>query len=252
MKRAVASKKVLARAAVWLIVLLVLLSASATAAAGGIHVVQRGENLSRISARYGVSINSLMQVNSIRDPNRIFIGQRLTIPSSSSSSGGTVRVATASSASVSSGCPVHRVAFGDTLSAIAARYGTTVAGIQRANSLRGTIIWPAMRLKIPCASSAVRVLPCSLTNGRYLIRPGDTLLQIALRCNTTVAALRAANGLSSDLIRAGAWLTMPGSQAVSPGPAPSSPSPPAQPAAVPTRVNVRPAELPSTAPVPGK
>jgi LysM repeat protein len=44
------------------------------------HVVQRGENLFRISLRYGTTINVLMALNGIVNPNRIFVGQVLRLP----------------------------------------------------------------------------------------------------------------------------------------------------------------------------
>ncbi|MBW3578188.1 MAG: M23 family metallopeptidase [Actinobacteria bacterium] len=44
------------------------------------HVVQRGESLSVIAARYGVTVADLAGVNGISDPNRILAGTRLTIP----------------------------------------------------------------------------------------------------------------------------------------------------------------------------
>lgn len=43
----------------------------------------------------------------------------------------------------------------------------------------------------------------------YTIKAGDNLGAIARRNNTTVAKLKAANGLSSDLIRAGKTLKIP-------------------------------------------
>jgi peptidoglycan-N-acetylglucosamine deacetylase len=51
-----------------------------TAAPARLHTVQAGENLYRISLRYGVSMRALIQANGIADANRIFVGQRLTIP----------------------------------------------------------------------------------------------------------------------------------------------------------------------------
>lgn len=44
------------------------------------HVVQPGENLFRISLRYGTTINVLMALNGIVNPNRIFAGQVLRLP----------------------------------------------------------------------------------------------------------------------------------------------------------------------------
>lgn len=51
-----------------------------------IHVVARGEYLSRIAQRYGVSWTTLAEVNGITDPNRIYAGLRLRIPNASATS----------------------------------------------------------------------------------------------------------------------------------------------------------------------
>ncbi len=45
-----------------------------------LYTVQPGDNLYRISLRFGVSMRALIQANGIADANRIFVGQRLTIP----------------------------------------------------------------------------------------------------------------------------------------------------------------------------
>jgi LysM repeat protein len=47
-----------------------------------IHVVRRGETLTIIAARYGVSVWRLASINGIRNINRIYVGQRLKIPGS--------------------------------------------------------------------------------------------------------------------------------------------------------------------------
>jgi LysM repeat protein len=44
------------------------------------YTVQPGDNLYRISLRFGVTMRALVQANGIVDANRIFVGQRLTIP----------------------------------------------------------------------------------------------------------------------------------------------------------------------------
>jgi LysM repeat protein len=44
------------------------------------YVVKSGDRLSVIAGRYGVSMTKLMSANNIKDQNRIFIGQKLTIP----------------------------------------------------------------------------------------------------------------------------------------------------------------------------
>ncbi len=45
-----------------------------------IHVVQPGENLFRLSVRFGVSVSELMEMNRITDVNLIFIGMPLRVP----------------------------------------------------------------------------------------------------------------------------------------------------------------------------
>ena len=67
--------------------------------------VQSGETLSDIAARYGVSMNSLMRLNGIRNSDHVEAGQTLRLPGS-----------------VSAGKGRHNVQSGDTLSGIAAQY----------------------------------------------------------------------------------------------------------------------------------
>ncbi len=46
-----------------------------------IHVVRRGETLSKIARRYGVAVSTIMAANNLRSPDRIYVGQRLRVPS---------------------------------------------------------------------------------------------------------------------------------------------------------------------------
>ena len=55
-------------------------AASASAAPQAGHVVQQGETLSKIAAQYGVTVEALMALNSITDPNLIQVGENLAIP----------------------------------------------------------------------------------------------------------------------------------------------------------------------------
>ncbi len=53
--------------------------ATVALAADPVVVVQEGDNLTRLSKRHGVSIATLVDLNNLTDPNRIFAGQRLRI-----------------------------------------------------------------------------------------------------------------------------------------------------------------------------
>ena len=45
----------------------------------GVHVVRAGDTLSQIAKNHGTSMRSLMQINNIKNPNQIYIGQRIRI-----------------------------------------------------------------------------------------------------------------------------------------------------------------------------
>jgi LysM repeat protein len=110
-----------------------LLGMAGTAFADSRYVVQRGDNLFRIALRFHTSVVALANANHIANPNRIFVGQVLTIP------GPTPAVHL-----------VHyRVRRGDTLSGIAFSFGTTVAAIQAANKLFTTLIFTGQTLLVP-------------------------------------------------------------------------------------------------------
>ncbi|MFC1657551.1 LysM peptidoglycan-binding domain-containing protein, partial [Candidatus Moduliflexota bacterium] len=47
---------------------------------GGEHVVQKGETLSLIAKRYGVTVNAIMAANGLANANIIRVGQALVIP----------------------------------------------------------------------------------------------------------------------------------------------------------------------------
>jgi N-acetylmuramoyl-L-alanine amidase len=61
--------------AIRLVILLVLLGS-----ASGAHTVRKGDTLYSIAQANGVSVEKLMQVNGIRNANRLQVGKRLTIP----------------------------------------------------------------------------------------------------------------------------------------------------------------------------
>jgi len=75
-----------------LLVVVALLLPQAAYAGGKKYKVKRGDTLSSIARRHNTSVKALVKANGIRNPNRIYVGQRLEIPgksggSSKSSSG---------------------------------------------------------------------------------------------------------------------------------------------------------------------
>ena len=94
--------------------------------------------------------------------------------------------------------PVHIVQAGDTLSAIAARYGVTVADLVSANQLANPDqLAIGQRLLIPGALTRPNVVRPDLSPLlRYVVEPGDTLAGIAHRWQLDTETLRRANSLS--------------------------------------------------------
>lgn len=98
----------------------------------GTHVVQQGETLAIIAARYGRTVAALVAANNLASADRIFAGQRLIIPSAPAAP------------------RYYTVAQGDTLFSIALRYGTTVAAIVAANNIANpNYVSAGTRLLIP-------------------------------------------------------------------------------------------------------
>ncbi len=98
-----------------------------------VHVVVPGENLFRISLRYGVSMAAIAQRNNIANINLIYVGQSLIIPA-----GGTTPPPAATptpGGQPSGGTTTYTVVRGDTLARIAAKFGTTVQTLATLNHI---------------------------------------------------------------------------------------------------------------------
>ncbi len=87
----------------------------------------------------------------------------------------------------------HVIAEGDTFESIANKYGVTVRELVMANP---QLLRVGERLKIP---PAVAIPQESASPGpkTYIVKPGDTLTSIAIKFNTTIAALVAANQIDN-------------------------------------------------------
>ncbi len=102
-----------------------------------VHVVQTGETLSGIAARYGTTVQALVTENKLANPDLIVAGQRLRLPEPGA-------ITTADNNIV------HVVERGEILSVIAARYGVTAMSIALANDLRNpNVLWAGQKLRIP-------------------------------------------------------------------------------------------------------
>jgi LysM repeat protein len=153
------------------------------------YVVQPGDTLSSIAYRFGTTTSAIAAANGIANPNRIYAGQKLIIPSANCAPGPIPPAPPPPGGQ----CINYVVKPGDTLSGIAARYGTTAAAIAVRNGLKNpNFIYVGQHLVV-CSGKGGVVPP--ITGNIYVVRPGDTLIGIAMKTGTTVQALMVANGI---------------------------------------------------------
>lgn len=200
-------------AAFVLIAWLSLLAASAqetthSSPALTIYVVQRGDTLSAIASRYGMSVSELAQINGISNVSSILAGQRLLVP-------------------IEGDAPAlpetHTVNPGETLGSIARLYDLSVEQIVRFNGLSNpNQIYAGQILSLlPTAEESqetettvdsIERVPNILEQPAvvHVVRSGETLFRIATNYGVPMNDLVAANNISDPTrIFAGQQLIIP-------------------------------------------
>jgi LysM repeat protein len=191
------------------LVAVAVLAAPAPASAYFAHTITAGESLTSIAAADGLSVTQLAAANGLPSTAFLIKGTTIQIPpqvvtslgvSSAASSMSTGVSSAASAAPVSSAGGSYLVVPGDTLTAIAARAGTSPQALAAANGLNlNGLLLAGSTLRLGSGSSSGSSVPVSTTSSSgYLVVPGDTLSAIAARAGTTPGALAAANGLNVD------------------------------------------------------
>lgn len=108
------------------------------------YVVERGDSLSAIAARFDTSVTELVALNQLRSRNRIQIGQRLLLPQGANSANLLINEALASEDGV------YTVRRGDTVSLIAARHGVQEQELLSLNGIQDrNRIFPGQLLRMP-------------------------------------------------------------------------------------------------------
>jgi len=179
---------------------------TATAAPNTYTVVAR-DTLSGIASRFGTTSRNLMSLNGITNANRIRIGQVLTIVGAAApvapapAAPAPTAPAPAAPAPNASGTTTYKVVARDTLSGIAARFGTTTRnlmslnGLTNANSIRiGQVL---TIVGTPTAAAPAAPASTSTPSTTYTVVARDTLSGIAARFGTTTRNLMALNGITN-------------------------------------------------------
>ena len=158
--------------------------------------VRRGDSLSQIAHNHGMSTSKLAAWNGLSVNTVIHPGQRLTVHRRNN---GSIPVASRKrSAGPSDGSArtlIHVVKYGDTLSHIAERHGTTALKLAQFNRIKkSSILRPGQKLHVIPAAYAKA--PAGRESIRYRVKRGDSLWEISRLFGVSVASLRKWNRLS--------------------------------------------------------
>ena len=155
------------------------------------YKVKRGDTLSEIAQKFGVTVEDIIEENNLRPPYTIYVGQKLKIPVGRKE------------------YKYYRVRRGDTLSEIAQKFGVSVKDIIRANNLkRPYIIRVGQVLRIPVKTHKgkrttgrkIDLSNCAVT---HKVKPGDSIIKIAKKYHVWVKDIKRLNGLKNDRLQVG-------------------------------------------------
>ncbi|MDG1137978.1 MAG: LysM peptidoglycan-binding domain-containing protein [Opitutales bacterium] len=140
----------------WIILVFVLGTLSVVAEKS--HVVQKNETLGGIAGKYGVSTSALQAINGISNPNLLYVGKKLKIPSGTSSE------------------ITHQVKKGESLGSIASRFRVKTSTLALINKIdRPDLIKIGQKLIIPIKGSTYtpppQLLRSSTLKSLNAIRP---------------------------------------------------------------------------------
>ncbi|MDX1388689.1 MAG: LysM peptidoglycan-binding domain-containing protein, partial [Acidobacteriota bacterium] len=163
---------------------------AAPTGATGVHVVERGDTLSTIASRYGVSVDDLRRVNGIpAGESVIHVGQELRLGPGTRDE---------------DEVHVHEVRRGENLSTIAQRYGMTVSELRKLNGISAgdDVIHVGQTLRVDWSGAPDTIV--------HVVRRGDSLIRIAAEYGVRLSAVLVENQLTtSSIIYPGQQILVP-------------------------------------------
>ncbi|MFP4846332.1 LysM peptidoglycan-binding domain-containing protein [Winogradskyella sp. PE311] len=165
-----------------------------------IHTVKEGENLLKISQRYGASLTDLKRINNL-ETTLVKIGQKLRVSHFDPIENNTEAVSKPIYVKNVSEEGFHIVKKGETLYRLANNYGITVSELKQYNGLNSNLIKVGQKLLLPNSNIETENTDDTVTSWRVV--KGDTLFSISLYTGTTVSELKRINGLNNNIIKVG-------------------------------------------------
>jgi N-acetylmuramoyl-L-alanine amidase len=167
------------------------------------HVVKAGESLSVIAAKYGTSVDNLLEINRLKSTS-LAVGQVLMISTGHSAALPSVSTLPRSESRV----VTHVVKSGEFLGKIAQQYGVSVSQLKQQNNLKSNVVKVGQKLSVTTTVVVAASAPVPVR--KYTVRRGDFLGKIASQFDVSVDTLREENHLKSDRLSVDQVLIIPG------------------------------------------
>lgn len=159
------------------------------------HTVVAGDTLYSLANRFGVSVDALRNTNNLKSDN-LSLGQIITIPTVTPSTPSSPPPAKEEARTTFD----YRVVSGDTLSAIASRFGVTVENIKKENNLKSDSLQIGQVLTISNGTNApaTKADQNTITYKTHTIASGDNIWDLSVRYGIPQAELLKANNLTTS------------------------------------------------------
>jgi len=200
----------------------------------GVYIIKKGDTPGEIAEKLGVSTKDLISMNNLNSQS-LRIGQRLKVPGSEirAKFDAVTKETTAKSSEQSVKTPQahpeapqeYIVKKGDSLYVISKRYKISISDIKKKNNLKGNNLSIGQKLSLGSEKTAAtakagpqneakkndaKTLNKQKRTGKYTVRKGDTVSQIALKFGISQKELKSENVLRSNNLRIGQVLKVPG------------------------------------------
>lgn len=186
-------------------------------ACSDMYTVQKGDTLSELAKKYGVSVKQMKEANELTS-DFIKVGQVLEVPLLEDTHAEHMLSATKKSVqpeqvkqsmTKKETNKVYTVVPGDSLYILAKKYGVQIEQIQTVNGLTSDMIKVGQKLEIPSGKvykakkQMINNLGEKMTYATYTVSPGETLGDIARQFNISIDEIKAYNHMSSNAVLIG-------------------------------------------------
>lgn len=156
------------------------------------YIVKKNDNLYDIAKNNNTTVGIIKALNNLTS-NILQVGQVLLLP-----------VAKVEQSNVNDYL-IYTIKPGDNLYNIAKNYNITLDELINFNEQGTTLLHIGDQLLIPISNNKT-----TNKNIQYIIKPGDTLYNIAKRYNTTVDEIKRVNNFNTNMLKIGDVIFLPG------------------------------------------